>query len=64
METGLKAIFHCSRFARTGGATNFNHVKNQSPGHAKKVECSSTFMACPRAFSGQKMLRLGNYRES
>jgi hypothetical protein len=45
----IKAIFHCSRFARAGGATNFNHVKNQSPGHAKKVECSSTFMACPRA---------------
>ena len=45
----LKAIFHCSRFARAGEATNFNHVKNQSPGHAKKVECSSTFMACPRA---------------
>ena len=45
----LKAIFHCGRFARAGGATNFNHVKNQSRGHAKKVECSSTFMACPRA---------------
>jgi hypothetical protein len=44
----LKAIFHCSRFARAGEATNFNHVKNQSRGHAKKVECSSTFMACPR----------------
>ena len=50
----LKAIFHCSRFARAGGATNFNHVKNQSPGHAKKVECSSTFMACPRAFRWTK----------
>jgi hypothetical protein len=42
---GLKAIFHCGRFARAGEATNFNRVKNQSPGHAKKVECSSTFMA-------------------
>ena len=42
----LKAIFHCGRFA---SATNCNHVKNQSRGHAKKVECSSTFMACPRA---------------
>ena len=50
----LKAIFHCSRFARAGGATNFNHVKNQSPGHTKKVECSSTFMACPRAFRRTK----------
>jgi hypothetical protein len=37
------AIFHCSRFARAGEAPNFNHVKNQSRGHAKKVECSSTF---------------------
>ena len=45
----FKAIFHCSRFARAGEATNFNHVKNQSRGHTKKVECSSTFMACPRA---------------
>jgi hypothetical protein len=38
----LMAIFH------------FNHVKNQSPGHATKVECSSTFMACPRAFRRTK----------
>ena len=45
----LVAIFHCSRFARAGEVTNFNHVKNQSRGHAKKVECSSTFVACPRA---------------
>jgi hypothetical protein len=45
----VKAIFHCSRFARAGGATNFNDVKKQSRGHAKKVECSSTFMACPPA---------------
>jgi hypothetical protein len=45
----FKASFHCSRFARAGEATNFNHVKNQSRRHAKKVECSSTFMACPRA---------------
>jgi hypothetical protein len=29
--------------------TGINHVKNQSRGHTKKVECSSTFMACPRA---------------
>ena len=45
----FKVIFHCSRFARAGEATNFNHVKNQSRGHAKKVECSSTFMAYPQA---------------
>jgi hypothetical protein len=50
----LKAIFHCSRFDREGGATNFNHVKNQSRGHAKKVERSSTFMACLRAFKRTK----------
>ena len=54
LEVELKAIFHCSRFARAGGATNFNHVKNQSRGHAKKVECSSTSMACPRAFRRTK----------
>ena len=45
----LKAIFHYSRFARAGGATNFHHVKNQSRGHAKKVECSSTLRRVPRA---------------
>jgi hypothetical protein len=32
----------------------FNHVNNQSRRHAKKVECSSTFMACPRAFRRTK----------
>jgi hypothetical protein len=53
-KTSVKAIFHCGRFARAGGATNFNHVKNQSRGHAKKVECSSTSMACPRAFRRTK----------
>ena len=53
-SSSLKAIFHCGRFARAGGATNFNHVKNQSRGHVKKVECSSTFMACPRAFKRTK----------
>ena len=47
-------IFHRGRFARAGGATNFSHVKNQSRGHAQKVECSSTFMACPRAFRRTK----------
>jgi hypothetical protein len=29
-------------------------VKNQSPGHVKKVKCSSTFMACLRAFRRTK----------
>ena len=53
-KTSVTAVFHCSRFARADGATNFNHVKNQSPGHAKKVECSSTYMACPRAFRRTK----------
>jgi hypothetical protein len=65
METAL------SRFARAVGATNFNHMKNQSPGHAKKVECSSTFMACPRAFRrtknahvSQLQRKLGNVRST
>ena len=53
--SSFKAIFHCSRgFVCVGEATNFNHVKNQSPGHAKKVECRSTFMTCPRAFERTK----------
>ena len=70
-SSSLKAIFHCGRFARAGGATNFNHVKNQSRGHVKKVECSSTFMACPRAFkrtknaqSRQLQRKLGNVRSA
>jgi hypothetical protein len=50
----FKAIFHCSRFARAGGATNFNHLKNQSRGHAKQVECSSTFKACPASSQADK----------
>jgi hypothetical protein len=53
-SSSLQAIFHCGCFARGGGATNFNHVKNQSRGQVKNVECSSTFMACPRAFKGTK----------
>jgi hypothetical protein len=52
-------------FARAGGATNFshfNHVKNQSRGHAKKVECSSTFIACPRAVRRTKNAHIfGSY---
>ncbi len=31
-----KAVFYCSRFARAGEATDFNLVKNQPHGHAKK----------------------------
>jgi hypothetical protein len=54
MYLHFNAIFHCSRFARAGETTNFNHVKNKSRVHAKKVECSSTFMACPRAFRRTK----------
>ena len=60
----VKAIFHYSRFARAGGATNFHHVKNQSRRHAKKVECSSTLTRVREQASGQKMGRLDNYRES
>ena len=58
------ALFHYSRFARAGGATNFHHVKNQSRGHAKKVECSSTLKRVREQTSGQKLRRLDNYRES
>ncbi len=35
-----KAVFHRSRFARADEATDFNPVKSQSRGHAKKVKCS------------------------
>jgi hypothetical protein len=47
-------VIKIGRSARAGKANAmenglFNHVKNQSRGQAKKVECSSTFMACPRA---------------
>ncbi len=37
-----KAIFHRRRFVRAGEATDFNLVKNQSRGHAKKGKCGST----------------------
>ena len=39
-QTTVKAVFHCSRFAHPGEATDFNSMKNQSRGHAKKVKCS------------------------
>ena len=37
VKISLKAVFHCSRFARADGATDFNLVKNELRGHAKKV---------------------------
>jgi hypothetical protein len=65
----VKAIFPLQSLCPR--ATNFNHVKNQSPGHAKKVECSSAFMACPRAFRRTKnaqvrqlQRKLGNVRSA
>ena len=54
----IKAIFHCSRFAHAGGATDFNLVKNQSREHAKKVKCSSTSKRVRAYKSRQKTLRL------
>ena len=60
----LKAVFHCSRFARPGGANDFNLVKNQSRGHAKKVKCSSTSKRVRAHKSGQKTLRLDTYSKS
>jgi uncharacterized protein YycO len=53
-----------NRFARAGGATNFNHVKNQSRGHVKKVECSSLLWRVSEHSGGQKMHRKDKYRES
>jgi hypothetical protein len=56
----LPAPHYKGNFPFSRLATSFNHVKNQSPGHAKKVECS--FISS--IYIGQKMHRLGNYRES
>ena len=41
-KVAIEAVFHCSRFARTDTATDFNLVKNQSRGHAKKIKCQET----------------------
>ena len=46
--------------ASTTAAFNFHRVKNQSRGHAKKVECSSTLKRVREQASGQKMRRLDN----
>ena len=54
-------IFHYSRFARAGGATNSHRVRNQSRRHAKKVELSSTLTRVREQTSRQKMGRLDNY---
>ena len=54
----LKAVFHCRRFARAGGATDFNIVKNQSRAHTKKVKCSSTSKRVRAHKSGRKKLKL------
>ncbi len=53
-----------ARSARAGGATDFNLVKNQSRGHAKKVKCSSTSKRVRAHKSRQKTLRLDTYSES
>ena len=64
LPRGLKAIFHCSRFAHAGEATGFNLVKNQSRGHAKKVKCSSTSKrVCAHKTLRQKTLRLDTLKQ-
>ena len=60
----LKAVFHCSRFARAGEATDFILVKNQSSGHTKKVKCSLTSKRVRAHKSRQKTLRLDTYSKS
>ncbi len=40
---------HNLRLFSMGKATDFNSVKSQSRGHAKKVKCSSTSKRVPRA---------------
>jgi hypothetical protein len=60
----LKAIFHCSLFARAGGATNFNHVKNQSPGHAK-TKVSASIQADKKCIGYRQLQRmLSNVRSA
>jgi hypothetical protein len=55
---------HCRRFARVGEAIDFNLVKNQSRGHAKKGKCSSTSKRVRAHKSRQKTLRLNTFRKS
>ena len=65
--SSLKAIFHCSRFARAGGATNFNHVKNHEksrPGTPRKLNVVLLSWRVREHAGSQKMHMLGNYRES
>jgi hypothetical protein len=57
MSDEPKAVRHYSRFARAGEANDFNLVKNQSRGHAKKVECSSTSKRVSARKIRQKTLR-------
>ncbi len=56
--SATRVSIHCSRFARTA---DFNLVKNQSRGHAKKVKCSSTSKRVRAYKSRQKTLRLDTY---
>jgi hypothetical protein len=59
----IKAIFHCSRFARAGVKRPIliTHVKNQSRGHAKKVDYIVQLSWRVREHSGgQKIHRLDN----
>ena len=65
VENGLnKAIFHCGRFARAGGATNFNHVKISRAGKPRKLNVVLLSWRVHEQSGGQKMHRIDNYRES
>jgi hypothetical protein len=60
----IKAVFHCSRFARAGEVNDFNLVKNQACVNAKKVECSSTSERVRARKSIQRRLGLDTYSRS
>ena len=47
----VKTVFHCSRFAHAGEMTDFNLMKNQSRGHAKKVKLTVVQLPTDRKLS-------------
>ncbi len=45
----IEAAFHSSRFARAGGANDFNLVKISRARTPRKLNVVQNFQACPRA---------------
>ena len=57
-------LFAIVSLSRASEATDFDVVKNQSRGHAKKLKCSSTSKRVRAHKSRQKTLRLDTYSKS